>query len=238
LRGARGKPRGNPRTQGAQAGGEGALDRIEVGEEVVGEAPLAQRLPQVLGRIQLGAVGRQEQQSHVGRHLQLAGQMPAGLVHDHQHELPGVALRDLLQEQRHRLRADPRQHKAVQHAVIRTDGAESVEVPALQASGDHWAHAARRPAATRRAQQAEALLVLEHQPQPAAGFEWAPFRTTKAAIKLHTLLDLRGAIPAFIHISDGKLHDVNVLDLLAFEAGAFYVMDRGYVDFARLHALH
>ena len=69
-------------------------------------------------------------------------------------------------------------------------------------------------------------------------FEWAPFRSTKAAIKLHTLLDLRGAIPAFIHISDGKLHDVNVLDLLAFEAGAFYVMDRGYVDFARLYAMH
>jgi hypothetical protein len=69
-------------------------------------------------------------------------------------------------------------------------------------------------------------------------FEWAPFRSTKAAIKLHTLLDLRGAIPAFIHISDGKLHDVNVLDLLTFEAGAFYVMDRGYVDFARLYALH
>jgi Domain of unknown function (DUF4372)/Transposase DDE domain len=69
-------------------------------------------------------------------------------------------------------------------------------------------------------------------------FDWAPFRSTKAAIKLHTLLDLRGAIPAFIHISDGKLHDVNVLDLLSFEAGAFYVMDRGYVDFARLYALH
>jgi hypothetical protein len=69
-------------------------------------------------------------------------------------------------------------------------------------------------------------------------FEWAPFRSTKAAIKLHTLLDLRGAIPAFIHISDGKLHDVNVLDMLAFEAGAFYVMDRGYVDFERLYVLH
>ena len=69
-------------------------------------------------------------------------------------------------------------------------------------------------------------------------FSWAPFRATKAAIKLHTLLDLRGAIPAFIHISDGKLHDVNVLDMLVIEAGAFYVMDRGYVDFARLHALH
>ena len=69
-------------------------------------------------------------------------------------------------------------------------------------------------------------------------FNWAPFRSTKAAIKLHTLLDLRGAIPAFIHISDGKLHDVKVLDLLRFEAGAFYVMDRGYLDFKRLQALH
>jgi Domain of unknown function (DUF4372)/Transposase DDE domain len=69
-------------------------------------------------------------------------------------------------------------------------------------------------------------------------FDWAPFRSTKAAIKLHTLLDLRGAIPAFIHISDGKLHDVNVLDMLSLEAGAFYVMDRGYVDFERLYMLH
>jgi hypothetical protein len=69
-------------------------------------------------------------------------------------------------------------------------------------------------------------------------FDWAPFRSTKAAVKLHTLLDLRGSIPTFIHISHGKLHDVNVLDMLAFEAGAFYVMDRGYVDFARLYTLH
>jgi hypothetical protein len=69
-------------------------------------------------------------------------------------------------------------------------------------------------------------------------FDWAPFRSTKAAVKLHTLLDLRGAIPTFIHISDGKLHDVNVLDILPVEAGAFYVMDRGYVDFARLYAIH
>jgi len=69
-------------------------------------------------------------------------------------------------------------------------------------------------------------------------FPWAPFRTTKAAVKLHTLLDLRGNIPAFIHISDGKTHEVNVLDMLAFEAGAFYIMDRGYLDFARLYALH
>ena len=69
-------------------------------------------------------------------------------------------------------------------------------------------------------------------------FDWAPFRSTKAAIKLHTLLDLRGAIPAFIYISDGKMHDVNVLDILPLEAGAFYVMDRGYVDFERLNAMH
>ena len=69
-------------------------------------------------------------------------------------------------------------------------------------------------------------------------FPWAPFRETKAAIKLHTLLDLRGAIPAFIFISDGTLHDVNVLDMLLPEPGAFYIMDRGYLDFDRLHALH
>ncbi len=69
-------------------------------------------------------------------------------------------------------------------------------------------------------------------------FPWAHFRTTKAAVKMHTLLDLRGNIPSFIYISDGKLHDVNVLDLLVPEAGAIYVMDRGYVDFERLHALH
>ena len=69
-------------------------------------------------------------------------------------------------------------------------------------------------------------------------FDWAPFRSTKAAIKLHSLLDLRGAIPAFIHISDGKMGDVNVLDKPSFEAGAFYVMDRGYLDFTRLHRLH
>ena len=69
-------------------------------------------------------------------------------------------------------------------------------------------------------------------------FPWAPFRTTKAAVKLHTLLDLRGNIPTFIHISDGKMHDVRVLDQLIPEAGAFYVMDRGYLDFERLFRLH
>ena len=69
-------------------------------------------------------------------------------------------------------------------------------------------------------------------------FAWAPFRSTKAAVKLHTLLDVRGSIPSFIFISDGKLHDVNILDQLTPEAGAFYVMDRGYYDFERLARLH
>ena len=69
-------------------------------------------------------------------------------------------------------------------------------------------------------------------------FPWAHFRTTKAAVKMHTLLDLRGNIPSFIHVSDGKLADVHALDLLVPEPGAIYVMDRAYVDFARLHALH
>ncbi len=67
-------------------------------------------------------------------------------------------------------------------------------------------------------------------------FPWANFRKTKAAVKLHTLLDLRGNIPTFIHISDGKLHDVNALDYLQLEAGAYYVMDRGYLDFSRLYS--
>lgn len=66
-------------------------------------------------------------------------------------------------------------------------------------------------------------------------FPWARFRRRKGAVKLHTLLDLRGNIPCFIHISDGKMHDVTALDHLPIESGAFYVMDRGYVDFARLH---
>ena len=68
-------------------------------------------------------------------------------------------------------------------------------------------------------------------------FPWAPFRQTKAAVKLHTLLDLRGNIPTFLHISDGRFHEVNVLDLLVPEAGAFYVMDRGFLDFERLNRL-
>ena len=69
-------------------------------------------------------------------------------------------------------------------------------------------------------------------------FPWARFRSTKAAVKMHTLLDLRGNIPTFIHISDGKLHEVNVLDILIPEAGSFYIMDRGFTDFARWYVLH
>ena len=69
-------------------------------------------------------------------------------------------------------------------------------------------------------------------------FPWARFRKAKGAVKMHTLLDLRGSIPSFIHISDGKLHDVNILDHIAFEAGSFVCLDRGYIDFARLHTLH
>ena len=69
-------------------------------------------------------------------------------------------------------------------------------------------------------------------------FPWARFRKNKGAVKLHTLLDLRGNIPSFIDITDGKVHDVNVLDILIFEAGSFYIMDRGYIDFKRLYALH
>ncbi|MDP1898785.1 MAG: IS4 family transposase [Sulfurimicrobium sp.] len=69
-------------------------------------------------------------------------------------------------------------------------------------------------------------------------FPWAHFRQAKAAVKMHTLLDLRGNIPTFIHISDGKMHEVNVLDILTPEAGSFYIMDRGFTDFARWFVLH
>jgi hypothetical protein len=69
-------------------------------------------------------------------------------------------------------------------------------------------------------------------------FPWAEFRKHKGAVKLHTLLDLRGNIPTVVIITHGKVHEVNILDQLSFEAGAFYVMDRGYLDFARLYKLH
>jgi len=69
-------------------------------------------------------------------------------------------------------------------------------------------------------------------------FVWAKFRKTKAAVKMHTLLDLRGNLPTFIYITDGKVHDVNALDIIPFEKNAFYVMDRGYVDFDRLYSIN
>ena len=69
-------------------------------------------------------------------------------------------------------------------------------------------------------------------------FPWADFRSTKAAVKMHTLLDLRGPIPSFIHVSNGKMGDARALDLITPEAGAIYIMDRGYLDFRRLHTLH
>ncbi len=69
-------------------------------------------------------------------------------------------------------------------------------------------------------------------------FPWAHFRRAKAAVKMHTLLDLRGNIPTFIHISDGKMHELNVLDILVSEAGSFYIMDRGFTDFTRWFTLH
>ena len=69
-------------------------------------------------------------------------------------------------------------------------------------------------------------------------FPWAGFRKAKGAVKLHTLLDVRGCIPSFVHVSNGRFHDVNVLDLLITEPGAFYLMDRAYLDFDRLYSLH
>lgn len=69
-------------------------------------------------------------------------------------------------------------------------------------------------------------------------YPWAPFRRHKAAVKLHTLLDLRGSIPTFIYVSDGKTHEVNTLDQLLIEPGAYYLLDRGYLDYARLYAIH
>ena len=114
---------------------------------------------------------------------QLVCDVPSGLVHDHDDELVGVTLGHFLQEQRHRLGVDPGQHEAVEYAVVRADGAEGVQVLALKPRADHWAHAPRRPAAPRRAQQPEATLVLEHQPHPAALLSLAPnllaYRATK-----------------------------------------------------------
>jgi len=69
-------------------------------------------------------------------------------------------------------------------------------------------------------------------------FPWARFRARKGAVKMHTLLDVRGSIPTFIEVTDGKIHDVNILDQIPPEADSFYVMDRAYVDFERLYTFH
>jgi len=69
-------------------------------------------------------------------------------------------------------------------------------------------------------------------------FPWAPFRKTKAAVKMHTLLDLRGSIPTIVIITDGTTHEVNILDQINWEAGAIYLLDRGYLDFSRLYSIH
>ena len=69
-------------------------------------------------------------------------------------------------------------------------------------------------------------------------FPWAHFRSTKSAVKMHTLLDLRGSIPVFIRVTTGDTHDVNILDHIVFQPGAYYVMDRGYLDYGRLHRIH
>ena len=69
-------------------------------------------------------------------------------------------------------------------------------------------------------------------------FPWAKFRTHKGAVKMHTLMDLRGNIPSFVAITDGKVHDVNILDVLIIEPDSFYIMDRGYIDFDRLYHIH
>ena len=99
---------------------------------------------------------------------QLACDVPSGLVHDHDDELVGVTLGHFLQEQRHRLGADPGQHETVHHAVVRADGAECVQVLALPPRAHDRPAAAWSPAAPRRAQQPEAALVLELQPHAAA----------------------------------------------------------------------
>ena len=138
--------------------------RVQVFEDVVGEVVLADGLPQVLGGVELGAIRRQEHQPHVLGHGEIAGEVPACPVHHHEDELGGVARGDLGQEQRHRLGVDPGQNEAVHHAVVRADGAEGVDVLALQSGTDHRANRARCPAPPRRAQQAESALVLEHQP--------------------------------------------------------------------------
>lgn len=140
---------------------------------MVGEAVLAQRLPQVLRRIQLRAVGRQQHHFHVRGNDQFASDVPARLVHHHQDELVSMALRNLGQEHRHRLGIDPGQYQTVHHAVMWAHGAKGVDVLTLQSGAHHWTQAPRRPAPPGRVEQPEASLVLEHQPHRAAALSLA-----------------------------------------------------------------
>lgn len=141
---------------------------------MVGEALLADRLPEMLRRIQFRAVGRKEEQPHVCRHHQGASEVPARLIHDHQNELIGVSPADFGEEERHGFRAHPRKDEAVEHAVMWADSAERVEVLALQSRADDGAHSLWCPTAPRRAQQAETPLVLEHHAQAATEASLTP----------------------------------------------------------------
>jgi hypothetical protein len=156
---------------------------VEVAEDVVCEAVLAQGVPNVFRRVELRAVWRQEHQSHVVRHAQFARNVPTSLVHDHEDEFGGVALGDFCQEHRHRLSVDPGQHQAVHHAVVRADGAEGVDVLAFKPRTHDGARAARCPASLRRTQQSEAAFVLEHESHLAALLSLASdllaYRSTK-----------------------------------------------------------
>ena len=116
-----------------------------------------------------------------------------------------------------------------------TPRATGASTPTLRSPDRHRPAALRQRTLWRRSEETVYALDATTIDLCLSVFPWAPFRSTKAAIKLHTLLDLRGNIPSFIFISDGKLHDVNILDQLVPEPGAFYVMDRGYIDFERLY---
>ena len=126
-----------------------------------------------LDAVEFGAVRRQEHQAHARRDNQLAGDVPAGSVHHHEDELVGVALGHFGQEHGHGLGVDPGQHEAVHDAVVWADGAEGIEVLALQAGTYAGPAASGRPAPARRSQQAEAPLVLEHQSHSATAFSLA-----------------------------------------------------------------
>src|SRR5215204_267290 len=118
-------------------------------------------------------------------------------------------------------------------------GARLAHLRRLCASVDYPRPRALRGRQLRRGIGPDGLRARCHYHRFVSGtFPWAQFRKHKGAVKLHTLLDLRGNIPTVVIITHGKVHEVNILDQLSFEAGAFYIMDRGYLDFARLYKLH